>query len=91
MKAGTVIVHVQPRAQVSQVVGWHGDAVKIRVAAPPVDGAANDALTAFVATRLGVPQTSVRIVSGAQSRRKRLLVDGKQTAEVLTALGLDQP
>jgi uncharacterized protein (TIGR00251 family) len=46
---GTVLtIHVQPKAKTTEVVGWHGDAAKIRVAAPPVEGAANDALVRFL-------------------------------------------
>ena len=54
----------------------HGDAVKIRLAAPPVDGAANAELVRFVAERLGVPRAAVRIAAGAGSRRKVVEVDG---------------
>lgn len=81
-------VHVQPRAKRTQVVGWHGDAVKIRVAAPPIDGAANHALIAFLADALGVPPSAVSVVGGAAGRRKRIAVRGITRAGALTALGL---
>jgi uncharacterized protein (TIGR00251 family) len=58
------------------VVGRHGDAIKIRLRAPPVDGAANEELVRFLAERLGVPRASVRIVSGTTGRRKRIEVTG---------------
>jgi uncharacterized protein (TIGR00251 family) len=58
-------VHVQPRASRSEIVGVHGDALKVRLLAPPVDGAANAALVALLADRLGISERAVRIVSGA--------------------------
>ena len=61
-------VRVQPRASRSEIVGVHGDAMKIRLSAPPVDGAANDALVELVADALGVSRRSVRIVGGESSR-----------------------
>ncbi len=69
-------VHVQPRAARTEAVGRYGDALKIRVHAPPVDGAANAELVRFLADRLGVPQNAVTILSGAGSRRKRVAIDG---------------
>lgn len=76
-KTGAVLkVHVQPNAARTECVGIHGDALKIRVAARPLDGAANDALIRFIAARCGVPQASVVIQSGADGRRKRLCVKG---------------
>jgi uncharacterized protein (TIGR00251 family) len=67
-------LHVQPGAKKTALAGYHGDAVKIRLAAPPVDGKANAALCAFVAEVCGVPKSAVRLVSGETSRRKRLSV-----------------
>ena len=69
-------VRVQPRASRSEVCGVHGEALKVRLAAPPVDGAANDALVALLAHEIGVARRSVRIVSGAASRSKMVEVDG---------------
>ncbi len=69
-------VHVQPRARRTEGAGMHGDAVKIRLAAPPVDGAANEELVRFVAERLNVPRAAVRIAAGTGSRRKVVEVDG---------------
>jgi len=69
-------LHIQPRASRTEVAGVHGDALKIRLAAPPVDGAANDALVAFLAERLGVARAAIALVSGATGRRKVLLVTG---------------
>jgi len=71
---------VQPRASRSAIVGEHGGALKVRLAAPPVDNAANEALVAFIAGVLGVPRRQVRLVSGAGSRRKLLEIDGIDAA-----------
>jgi uncharacterized protein (TIGR00251 family) len=72
----TLVIHVQPRASRTEVVGPHGDAIKIRLRAPPVDGAANAELIRFLSERLGVPRQSIRIVSGDTGRRKRVQVTG---------------
>jgi hypothetical protein len=64
----------------------HGDAVKVRLAAPPVDGAANEELIRFVAERLGVPRSAVRIAAGATSRRKVVEVDGALAEAVRATL-----
>jgi hypothetical protein len=69
-------VRVQPRASRTELVGRHGDALKIRVAAPPVDGAANEALVRFLAERLGVPSSSVAVTAGASGRLKTVAVSG---------------
>jgi len=72
-------VHVVPRSKVTEVAGPHGDAVRIRLAAPPVDGAANAELVRFLAERLGVPRNAVTIVRGATTRRKTVTVEGVTT------------
>lgn len=90
-KAGAVLsVHVQPKASASECVGFHGDAIKIRVAAPPVDGAANNELIRFLARELSIPATSVQIQSGASGRHKRVLVKGATAQLVLDRLNLGQ-
>lgn len=63
-------VHLQPNARSTEVAGLHGSALKIRVAAPPLDQRANEALIEFLAERLGVAQSRVRIARGAKSRSK---------------------
>ena len=63
-------LHVQPGASRTEYAGLHGDAHKIRLAAPPVEGRANDALVAFVAEAFGAARRDVTIVSGASARRK---------------------
>ena len=78
----TLVVHVVPRARRTEVSGWHGDAIKIKVAAPPVEGAANAELVRFVAERVGVTRGAVTIASGATARRKTVAVEGA-TADAL--------
>lgn len=69
-------VHAQPGAGRTELVGRHGDAVKIRVAAPPEKGRANEALVAVLAEAFGVPEKQVTVVSGQASRSKRFRIDG---------------
>ncbi|MDR1709680.1 MAG: DUF167 domain-containing protein [Candidatus Accumulibacter sp.] len=70
--AALLVVHVQPGARATEVAGPHGDALKIRLAAPPVDGKANAALVEFIAARLALPKSAVRLKTGQSSRRKTL-------------------
>lgn len=77
-----ITVHVVPRANRTEVAGEHGDAIRIRLAAPPVDGAANDELVRFLAARLGVPRAGVHIKSGASGRRKVIEVAGKSVPDI---------
>jgi uncharacterized protein len=71
-----IAVQVQPRASKTEMVGLHGEAIRIRVAAPPVDGAANDALLRFLAELLGMPRAAVSLSRGASGRRKTVMVAG---------------
>ena len=73
-RCATLTLHIQPGAKKTELAGLHGDALKIRLAAPPVDGKANAALVAFVADRLGVAKSAVTLRSGQTSRRKVLEV-----------------
>ncbi|HVE78429.1 MAG TPA: DUF167 family protein [Gemmatimonadaceae bacterium] len=84
-------VHVQPRASRSGIEGTHGDALKVRLAAPPVDGAANEALAALLADALGVARRAVRVVAGATSRAKVVEVDGVEVDAVRRLAGDDRP
>lgn len=84
----TVAVHVQPGAGKTSVVGRHGDALKLRVAAPPVDDRANTAAIALLAEVLGVKARSIQLVSGARSRVKRLHVSGLDHDEALERIEL---
>jgi uncharacterized protein YggU (UPF0235/DUF167 family) len=63
-----------------------GDRLVIRLAAPPVDGAANDALVQFLVERLGVPRRAVRIIAGQHSREKRVALDGVTVDQVIRKL-----
>lgn len=81
-------IRVQPRAKRDEVVGERGDAIVIRLKAPPVDGKANAALIEFIAKAAGVPRSRVEILRGATSREKVLRVSGVAEGELRRALGL---
>ncbi|MGQ9686676.1 MAG: DUF167 domain-containing protein [Thiobacillaceae bacterium] len=70
----TLRIHVQPGAVRSEVAGRHGDALKLRLAAPAVEGAANAALIEYLAARLNLPRREVTIAQGEKSRRKLVRV-----------------
>ncbi|MDR1727170.1 MAG: DUF167 domain-containing protein [Acidobacteriota bacterium] len=80
-----VRLHVQPRAKRNEIGGTHGGALKLKVAAPPVDDAANRAVVGFFAALMDVPKARVRIVSGQKSRDKKVLVEGVSVAQILSA------
>lgn len=69
-------LHIQPGAKTSGFAGRHGDAMKLRLAAPPVDGKANKALLAYLADFCGLPKSKVELVSGHTSRAKRVRLSG---------------
>lgn len=69
-------VHVVPRSSVNEVSGYHGDAIKIKLVAPAVDGAANQALLEFLSKKLGVAKRHVMIIAGEHSRDKLVRVEG---------------
>jgi uncharacterized protein (TIGR00251 family) len=79
---------VQPRASREEVAGVTADAIRLRLTAPPVDGAANEALIRFLAASLGVPRTSVVLVSGRTGRTKLVAVAGVSVEEVAQRLGV---
>ncbi|MFH1970275.1 MAG: DUF167 domain-containing protein [Verrucomicrobiota bacterium] len=88
-KTGVMLsVHACPRAAQDAVQGLHGDAVKIRLRAPPADGQANDALIAFLSQILDVPARDLIILAGHSSRRKRVAIAGITEAVVRARLGL---
>lgn len=72
----TLTLHIQPGAKRSEVAGLHGDALKIRLAAPPIEGRANEALCRFIAETFEVPLRQVELRQGAQSRHKVVAVSG---------------
>ena len=69
-------LHVQPGAKRSEFAGEHGGRMKVRLAAPAVEGKANEALVEFLAEYYGVPKRNVRITSGLTSRKKRVIIEG---------------
>jgi len=73
---------VQARARQTALAEKIGEAYKLRLAAPPVDGKANEACVRFFAERFGVPPSAVRIVQGLSSRMKVIEIDGVDPAEV---------
>src|SRR5687768_7240831 len=84
-------VRVQPRASRSEVGGAHGEALKVRLTSPPVDGAANAALIDLLAEALDVPRRAVRIVSGETSRTKVVEIDGISARSVERLADEHQP
>lgn len=81
-------LHIQPGAKKTSVAGPHGDALKIRLAAPPVDGKANAELLGFLAKACGVPRSAVGLLSGETSRAKRVRISGADPARVAALAGL---
>lgn len=79
-------VRVQPRASRNEVAGIHGGALKLRLTAAPVEGAANAACLELLAERLAVPRGRLRIVAGHQGRDKVVEVEGLTPAEVAARL-----
>lgn len=77
---------LQPRASRTGIVGWQGDELKLRVTAPPVEGAANQELCDYFAKLLGIAKGRVRVQSGAGSRHKRLLLKNLTLEELQRVL-----
>ena len=75
-------LHIQPGAKKTELAGEHGEALKIRLAAPPVDGRANACLLEFLASRLGLAKRQVTLVSGESSRAKRVSIEGLDAESV---------
>lgn len=82
----TLSVRVRPGARKNDIAGLHAGAVKISIAAPAVDGRANEALIAFLAELLKLPQSRVSIVGGVSGQSKLIRITGKSAAEVQAAL-----
>ena len=79
-------LRIVPRASKNAIQGEHGDALKIRLCAPPVDGAANAALIEFLAETFDLPRARVQLLSGATSRTKRVLLSGCPSSMVRSIL-----
>ena len=73
---------MQPRASKNEVVGLHDGCLKLRITAPPVEGAANEAVIRLVAESLGIPRRQVRLVTGSTGRRKILEIEGVSEAQL---------
>jgi len=82
----TIRVHVIPNAKTDKVVGEHGDAIKIKLRAPAVDGKANTALRRFLAEKLGIPQRAIVLKHGEKSRDKVIRIDGLNAVNIRRGL-----
>ena len=69
-------LYVQPGARRSELAGEYDGRLRLKLAAPPVEGKANEALIAFLADHFNVPKRNVRIAAGLRSRRKRVVIEG---------------
>lgn len=85
--SATLTLHIHPGAKKTEVAGLHGEALKIRLAAPPVDGKANDALLRFVAEQLDLPRSAVTLKSGQTSRHKVVEICGSTEARIAAFAG----
>lgn len=72
----TLAVHAQPGARRTEIAGMHGEALKVRLAAPAIEDRANDALVEFLAAAFAVPRRAVTLLAGGRSREKRVRVEG---------------
>lgn len=79
-------IRVQPNARKNEIVGEHGDSLKIKIAAVPEDGKANAELCAYVARELGVPKSKVTVIKGQTSRDKVIAVEGMAEPEIRAKL-----
>ena len=84
----TIAIKAIPNAPRSQVVGWLGEALKVKVHAPPVEGRANEVLCEFLADELDLPRRAVTVLRGDTSRQKVLRIDGLTLAELKAKLGV---
>jgi uncharacterized protein (TIGR00251 family) len=84
----TLSIKAIPGAPKNQVCGWLGDALKIKIQAPPVEGRANEALVEFLAKALEVPRRTVTLVRGDTSRHKTVRIEGLDLAEAKRRLGV---
>lgn len=82
----TIRVYVAPRSSANKLMGIHDGALKVALTAPPVEGAANKALIAFLAKALGISKSDVRLASGETSRHKMVQVSGITVEAVMSHL-----
>jgi uncharacterized protein (TIGR00251 family) len=82
-----VSLHVLPRARCNEICGLHNGALKIKITAPPVDDAANQALIKYFGALLSIPRSRLKIVCGEKSRDKTLRIDGLSRHDLLRHLG----
>ncbi|MEJ2068285.1 MAG: DUF167 domain-containing protein [Deltaproteobacteria bacterium] len=87
----TLKVRLQPRASRDGIEGLHGDALKVKVTAPPLEGRANKAVKKLLAEHLGIAPSQVEIIAGERSREKLLRISGISRAEMEKALGITLP
>jgi uncharacterized protein (TIGR00251 family) len=83
-----LMLHIQPRAARTELAGRYGDALKVRIKSPPIDGLANEELLRFLGDLFGVPSGSIELVSGHAARRKSVRVQGVSMEEAERLLGL---
>ena len=81
-----IALHVQPRSKKNEIAGIHGGSLKLRVTAPPVDDAANQAVIEYFACLLGIPKSRVQILSGLKSREKTILIRGLSLSQIQTGI-----
>jgi uncharacterized protein len=84
----TLAIKAIPNAPRSEIVGWLGEALKIKIHAPPVEGRANDALCEFLADALDLPRRAITVLRGDTSRQKVVRIDGLALIEVKSRLGV---
>jgi uncharacterized protein len=87
-RGATFAIHIHPRAKKNAITGEIGDALKISLTAPPVDGRANEACIAFLAEILNLPRSSITITSGENGRNKVIRVAGISATELRKRLGI---
>ena len=87
----TLAIKAVPNAPRSAVAGWLGEALKVKVQAPPVEGRANEALCDFLAEQLGLPRRAVTVLRGDTSRLKLVRIEGLTEAEARSRLNRPEP
>jgi len=91
LEMAIVHFHIVPNAKTEQVVGTHGDAIKIKLRAPAVDGKANAALLNFLAEQLEISKHAIVLKRGEKSREKLIRIEGLREIEIHRRLGIRQP